>query len=332
MRDDDQDAEDELRMDMIHCESHFNFIKMHLLSHFCDHIRQFGNIPMYSMEIGELAHNTRTKEGWCKSNKNDAARQILHSYGCQHAIWMRLLNLQLLKNRGADLSPDVLKHLDRTTSTVSPRVICRRILKGRRGAVSNIVDFSQILGVSLEIIYCELIRDSRHNQPIDNGLPEDHATRRSLPIELLTQLEVRVLTFQEADVYEIHRARSTGTLHFRNQGSRNDWVWVQAGTEEMYRALRGCLPAKLVALLKIRDPRSMDTVRRVVGVQLLTPVNLGPLSDLHGLVTVQMREDTQGFTIVDIGTILGQAHLIPEGDRRWLVNSRIDLRTFNEVY
>ena len=68
----------------------------------------------------------------------------------------------------------------------------------------------------------------------------------------------------------------------------------------MYRALRGRLPAKLVALLKIRDLRSEDTVRRVTGVQLLTPVNSVHLSDLHGLVTVQMREDTRGFTIVDI--------------------------------
>jgi len=73
-------------------------------------------------------------------------------------------------------------------------------------------------------------------------------------------------------------------------------------------------------------------VRRVAAVQLLTPVNSGRLSDLHGLVTVQMREDMRGFTIVDIGTILGLVHLILEEDRRWLVNIRIDLRTFNEVY
>jgi len=51
MRDDNRDQEDELRMDMIHGESHFTFIKMHLLSHFCDHIPEFGNIPMYSTEI-----------------------------------------------------------------------------------------------------------------------------------------------------------------------------------------------------------------------------------------------------------------------------------------
>jgi len=47
---------------------------------------------------------------------------------------------------------------------------------------------------------------------------------------------------------------------------------------------------------------------------------------------VQIREDARAFTIVDIGTILGLAHLIPEEDRQWLVNSQIDLRTFNEVY
>jgi len=100
----------------------------------------------------------------------------------------------------------------------------------------------------------------------------------------------------------------------------------------MYCALRGRLPAKLVALLKIRDPRSEDTVRRVAAVHLLTPVTSGRLSDLHGLVTVQMREDTRGFAIVDKGTILGLVHLIPEEDRRWLVNSWIDLRTFNKGY
>jgi len=53
-------------MDMIHGESHFTFIKIPLLSHFCDDIRQFGNILMYFTEIGELAHKTQIKEGWCQ--------------------------------------------------------------------------------------------------------------------------------------------------------------------------------------------------------------------------------------------------------------------------
>ena len=123
-----------------------------------------------------------------------------------------------------------------------------------------------------------------------------------------------------------------GALYFRNQGIRNDWVWVQAGTEEMYGALRGRLSAKLVALFKISDYTCENTVLRVAAGRMLSGVNSGFQSDIHGLVTVQMREDAREFTIVDIGTIHGLAHLIPEGERRWLVNSRIDLRTFNEVY
>jgi len=332
IRDDDHDEVNELCMDIIHGETHFNFIKMHLLSHFYDHIRQFGNTPMYYTEIEELAHKMQIKNRCRQLNKNDAGHHIMHSYGRQHAIQMRLLNLESLQARGVNLSADALQHLDRQTSTVSQPVIWRRILKGRREDVSNVVDFSLIPGVSLEIIYLELIRYSRHNLPAAHRLPDHHAMLRALPVELQIQIEIPVLIFQEADVYTIHHARSTSALHFGHQGSRNDWVWVQAATEEMYRALWGRLFAKLVAFFKIRDYRFHDIVSRVAGVQMLTPVNTGRLSDLYGLVTVQMMEDWPGITIVDIGTILGLRHLIPEKDRRWPVNSQIDLRTFNELY
>ena len=77
----DRDEENDRRMELVHAESHFNFVKMHLLDHFRDHIYQFGNIPMYSTEFGELAHKDQIKDGWRRSNKNDAAQQILHSYG-----------------------------------------------------------------------------------------------------------------------------------------------------------------------------------------------------------------------------------------------------------
>ena len=44
------------RIAIIESESHFNYPKMHLLTHFREHIVQFGNIPMYSTEIGESSH------------------------------------------------------------------------------------------------------------------------------------------------------------------------------------------------------------------------------------------------------------------------------------
>jgi len=100
----------------------------------------------------------------------------------------------------------------------------------------------------------------------------------------------------------------------------------------MYGALRGRLSAKLVALFKIRDYRCEDRVRRLAGVQFVSAVNSGWISDVHSLVEVQMKEDAREFTVVDIGTILGLTHLIPEGDQRCIVNSRINLRIFNKVY
>jgi len=65
---------------------------------------------------------------------------------------------------------------------------------------------------------------------------------------------------------------------------------------------------------------------------MLSAVNSGFPSDIHGIVRVQMREDAGDYTIVDVGRIHGLAQLIPEGERRWLVNSGIVLRRFNEVY
>ena len=130
VRDEDREEENDQRMDIIHSESHFNFIKMNLLIHLGDHKRQFGNIPMYSTEYGELAHNEQIKGPWRHSNKNDVARQILHSYGPRHGIRMRLLTLEFLRRHGANLDTDIREHLD-TTSTVSAPVPCGRLLKGR---------------------------------------------------------------------------------------------------------------------------------------------------------------------------------------------------------
>jgi len=316
---------------LIFCESHFNFIKMHLLSHFCDHIRQFGNIPMYSTEFGELAHKPQIKAGWRQSNKNDASLQIVQRYSRLHGIPMRLLNLESLRHCGADLSPDVVEQLDTTSTTTAPG-IRRRMLKGMRDDLSNMANFNRVLGVSIQIICRGLIRYSWHDLPPEHRLPEDPEILELLPVELMTQLEIPVLAFQEMEIYDIHHARCRGALNFRNHGSRNDWVWVRAGTEDMYGALRGRLPAMLVALFIIRDDRFEDRVRRLAGVQFVSTVNTGRISDIHSLVTVQMKEDAQELTVVDIGTILGLAHLIPEGDRRWIVNSRINLRTFNKVY
>ena len=198
--------------------------------------------------------------------------------------------------------------------------------------MTDVMDLCQVMEIFMESFNRELSRYSRHSLPTEHRHPQHPARLRSLPVELMTYLEVPVPAFQETEVYEIHGAGRTGNGLFRHQRSQNDWVWVEARGEGMYGALRGCLPAKLMALFKIRDYISKGGVRRLASIQMLSVVNAGRLSDIHGLVTIQQGEEAREFTIVDIGTILGLAHLIPEADRRELVNSRIDLRTFIEIY
>ena len=187
VRDENHEKENDRSMYLIHSESHFNFIKMHLLIHFGDHVCQFGNIPMYSTEYGELAHTEPIKDPWRRSNKNNVPRQILNSYGHRHGIRMRILTLESLRPHGPNLDIDVLGHLD-TTSTVSAPVPCGRLLKGPRDDVSDVLDFCRVFRISLESIYRELIRYSWHNLATERRLPEDPVILRSLPFKLLTQL------------------------------------------------------------------------------------------------------------------------------------------------
>jgi len=193
-RDAESEEETERLMNLIFCASHFNIIKMHFLSQFCDHIHQFGNIPMYSTEFTELENKTQIEARWRQSNKNHASRQILKSYSRLHGIRIKLLNLESLRPCGADLSPDVVEQLDTTSTTTVPD-IRKRMQKACRDDVSNMADCTWVVGVSMQIIGRGLIRYSRDNLPPARRLPLDPEILESLPMELLTQLEIPVVPF-----------------------------------------------------------------------------------------------------------------------------------------
>ena len=62
--DNDSGEKNDQCMELINAKSNFNFVKMHLISHFRDHIYQFSNISIYSTEYGELAYKEQIKVGW----------------------------------------------------------------------------------------------------------------------------------------------------------------------------------------------------------------------------------------------------------------------------
>ena len=73
---------------------YFNFVKIHLLSHFGDHIRRFGNIQMYSTDSGKTNHKTMVKEGYQLSNKSNGSHQILQTYARLDSFKIHEMNIQ----------------------------------------------------------------------------------------------------------------------------------------------------------------------------------------------------------------------------------------------
>jgi len=133
-------ARSDRRADLIRCENHFNFIKMHYLTHFASHLRRFESISMYSTEISELAHKDQIKDGYRRSNKNDAARQILLQYGRQHALGMRLQTIEALSKVQAVI---VAEHSGMEMLAFSSHSTLRRFFKDRMKNTSTLTELCQ---------------------------------------------------------------------------------------------------------------------------------------------------------------------------------------------
>jgi len=97
---------DEIVADIYDEDVDFNFVKIHLLCHFGDHVRHFGNIQMYSTESGETSHKTMIKEGYRRSNRNDASHQILPTYAKLDSFRIHEMNVK------ADIRRPIQDELD----------------------------------------------------------------------------------------------------------------------------------------------------------------------------------------------------------------------------
>jgi len=313
------------REDLIRRENHFNFIKIHYLSHFSSQVRRFGSISMYSTQIGELAQEDQIKEGYRRSNQNEAARQNLSHNGRQHALGMRLQTLDIF------FKAENLVAIEGTgrETAAAPR----RILKGQMMNVSTLTELCRTCNIDYGDIIEEMLRFTKQTVADNHPLSSDPTKMGLLPVEQFTHLEILVADFQKMDVFQIHRARSTGTMAFRSGSPRNDWVLIQVGGEDSYGDLRGRGVAQLLALFKIRTVFSEASgVRRLALLRVLDPINSGRFYLATGHIRVGKRRSDREMRIVDIGTVIGQGHVIPTREGQWIVNHRIDRRAFNEIY
>ena len=318
------------RADLIQRENHFNFIKMPHLSHFVSHVQYFGSILMYSTEMGKVAHKEQIKESYRRSNNDNAARQILLNYGRKHALGRRLQTIEALSKAENAFVMGTARMEALASSPSAPR----RVFKGRM--IENIGTLTELCR-GLNSNYSDMIEETLHfiGQKIADAQPLsfDRTELGLFPVEQFTHLEILVSDFQEADVFQIHRSRCTGTKAFWNGDPRNNWIWVQAGGEESYRDLRERVVARLLEHLKIRNVLSgARDIHRLALVCIPDPVGTGRIDHGSGHIRVSKRPNGRDMRIVSIGAVIGQAYVITSGERQWIVNHRIDLWTFNEIY
>jgi len=258
---------------LIRRENHFNFIKMHYLTHFASHLRRSGSISMYSTEIGELAHKDQIKDGYRRSNKNESARLILSHSGRQHTVGIRLQTIEALSKVEGVI---VVEDSGMEMPTVQSRSTPCRVLEGRLKKTSTLTELCTALDIHYSNMMEEIQGFIRHSAADNRRLPADSAKLGLRPLEGFAQLEIPVHEFLETVRFQIHWARCTGTKAFHNGGSRNDWVWVQTGGEANYGDLQARVVARLLALFRIRNILSeAAAVHHPVLVRILDPINGG---------------------------------------------------------
>jgi len=105
-----------------------------------------------------------------------------------------------------------------------------------------------------------------------------------------------------------------------------------------WNVLRGRLPVRLIAIFKLQI-HAQDV--QLAFVERTEPLRNGKADRASGMVQVTLpsAKDESRFTVIPIAHIDSAAHLIPldphadfDAKSIWLVNSHIDLETWNEVY
>ena len=89
----------------------------------------------------------------------------------------------------------------------------------------------------------------------------------------------------------------------------------------------------MLPLFKIRNILSEATaVHHLALVGIVDPINGGRFHIPSGYIGVGNRINGRDMQIFSIGAVIGQAQVIPSSEKQWIVNHRIDVRTFNEIY
>jgi hypothetical protein len=102
-------------------KSDFNFVKMHLLNHFSEHICQLGNLLNVSSELPEKAMMD-LKQAYRQSNRHETACQIVRTQARKEVFQYQELNANAAKQRHDDDMPLTKASIKRMMKNPEPEI------------------------------------------------------------------------------------------------------------------------------------------------------------------------------------------------------------------
>ena len=322
-------------------ESDINFVKMHLPCHFGKSIRQLGHLLNLTSEYYEH-EMIDIKDTYRHSNKINATEQILRMKGRRE--FFRYKNMECEAQ---------LSRLDDGT-ILNPLPPTRR-LRGQKTDIKTLSQLAQWCNLPTGMLQNQIACYLKQFDILPAYAESDKAFSRlsDLKYTRYTAEVLPVANFQSEDVDQ-HIVICTGRDPSRkNQSPQNDIVllWPDREIEGNFTSTRGRIPAQLCCLFLIQDS-SCGIQACLALVQTLIP---GPKKQPIVMVTVTKKEPQFPSTepprpdklsvrrrphrgvgasyVVAFPAVEHAAHLCSfsnnVGNRRWFLNSTIDLNAFN---
>jgi len=299
--------------------AHYNFPKMHPISHYVEQIPKFSALKQYSTDISECMYKG-FKETYQRSSKVNAISQMITNYTRDHIFIMKDLTIDVWNRirQGEDSTADVGMGLQTQMYLRLQRKIDLR-------QVSNLEDLELRTALcGLKLATKIFLRQELQGSSAD-------IARLSDTIRAYQVLEIPVPGFNGED-FVIHRARCTGVEGFRGGQGRSDWIWI-IGSQKLVKnrpgGLNGCMVARLNALFKLGFK---EEAYRLAYVTMLQCIGKAAVQGVEEMVRIRWPTVEQSL-VVRIAQVEGMAYLIPlEPGESWLVNTRIDLQSWNKIY
>jgi hypothetical protein len=320
----------------------FNLPKMHAMRHFVPQIERFGSLLGFDSSITEVSHKFSIKHGYNASNRNVSyTEQILNYNARNEQIATRNWNISVARQKFNSQNCDANKTRFAFPPKPASTLKSRQYEKGK----GKIKTFRDLLAkVSLPQTHnTDSFYNLTHIFVDRQGFDLTRDDLLATPAALYHSLHVSVEDWQKYE-WKIHNIRATNDREWMRSGcSRQDWVWVRQKASRQhlpYKALRGRLPAQVCFFFSL-SIATHDKPREMVPLALVRvtePVNSGTAENALAMPRVAIPTVmAKRYAVIHAGSIEGAAHVVPlvpdnEKNTRWIVNTHIDLETWNKVY